>query len=139
MEKLNIENWDDYLHFSNAREGDVLFRAAAKVVELDKKIITPERIRVQDVDGFKSRLEGQVRARTEIAPDQRDKYLQRFQQVQQQGHSNLIGVPHLSGGNQFFPQQQNTLLQQFNSQSQSLSPQVGLVLIHMESPTKQLF
>ncbi|MCL7022217.1 hypothetical protein MKW94_029778, partial [Papaver nudicaule] len=71
---------------------------------------------------------GQVRARTEIAPDQRDKYLQRFQQVQQQGHGNLLGVSHLTGGNQFSSQQQNTLLQQFNSQSQSLPPQVGLGL-----------
>ncbi|RZC57207.1 hypothetical protein C5167_004504 [Papaver somniferum] len=57
MEKLNIEDWEDYLHFANAREGDVLFTAAAKGVELEKQIITPETIRVQDEDGFKSRLE----------------------------------------------------------------------------------
>ncbi|KAI3944702.1 hypothetical protein MKW98_021160 [Papaver atlanticum] len=57
MEKLNIEDWEDYLHFANAQEGDVLFRAAAKGVELEKQIITPETIRVQDEDGFKSRLE----------------------------------------------------------------------------------
>ncbi|KAI3846998.1 hypothetical protein MKW92_019940 [Papaver armeniacum] len=57
MEKLNIEDWEDYLHFANVREGDVLFGAAAEGVELEKQIITPETIRVQDVDGFKSRLE----------------------------------------------------------------------------------
>ncbi|KAL3534805.1 hypothetical protein ACH5RR_003266, partial [Cinchona calisaya] len=55
---------------------------------------------------------GQFRGRTEIAPDQREKFLQRFQQVQQ-GQSNLLGLP-LSGGNhkQFSTQQQNSLLQQ---------------------------
>ncbi|KAI3844004.1 hypothetical protein MKW92_016955 [Papaver armeniacum] len=57
MEKLNIEDWEDYLHFADAHEQDVLFRAAAEGVELEKQIITPETIRVQDVDGFKSRLE----------------------------------------------------------------------------------
>ncbi|XP_027070200.1 uncharacterized protein [Coffea arabica] len=55
---------------------------------------------------------GQFRGRTEIAPDQREKFLQRFQQVQQ-GQTNLLGLP-LSGGNhkQFSAQQQNSLLQQ---------------------------
>uniref|UniRef100_A0A5B6ZL60 Putative CCR4-NOT transcription complex subunit 3 isoform X1 n=1 Tax=Davidia involucrata TaxID=16924 RepID=A0A5B6ZL60_DAVIN len=73
---------------------------------------------------------GQFRGRTEIAPDQREKYLQRFQQVQQQGQSNLLGMPPLAGGNhkQFSSQQQNPHLQQFNSQSLSGSPQVGLGL-----------
>ncbi|XP_058105837.1 uncharacterized protein LOC131249218 isoform X3 [Magnolia sinica] len=51
---------------------------------------------------------GQVRGRTEIAPDQREKFLQRLQQVQQQGHSYLP--------------------LQLNSQSSSLSHQVGLGL-----------
>ncbi|XP_019243138.1 PREDICTED: CCR4-NOT transcription complex subunit 3 isoform X1 [Nicotiana attenuata] len=71
---------------------------------------------------------GQFRGRTEIAPDQREKFLQRFQQVQQQGQSNLLGIPPLSGGNlkQFSSQQQNPLLPQFNSQSSSVSPQLGL-------------
>ncbi|RWR80388.1 CCR4-Not complex component [Cinnamomum micranthum f. kanehirae] len=70
---------------------------------------------------------GQFRGRTEIAPDQREKFLQRLQQVQQ-GHSTLLGVPHLAGANhkQFATQPQSSLLQQFNSQSSSLSPQVGL-------------
>ncbi|CAN1765397.1 CCR4-NOT transcription complex subunit 3 [Linum perenne] len=55
---------------------------------------------------------GQVRARTEIAPDQREKFLQRFQQVQQ-GHGNLLGMPSLPGGaHKQFPTQQNPLLQQ---------------------------
>lgn len=71
---------------------------------------------------------GQFRGRTEIAPDQREKFLQRFQQVQQQGQSNLLGVPPFTGGNlkQFSSQQQNPLLPQFNSQSSSVSPQLGL-------------
>lgn len=71
---------------------------------------------------------GQFRGRTEIAPDQREKYLQRFQQVQQQGQNTLLGMPPLGGGThkQFSAQQQNPLLQQFNSQSSAGSPQVGL-------------
>ncbi|XP_015164528.1 general negative regulator of transcription subunit 3 isoform X3 [Solanum tuberosum] len=71
---------------------------------------------------------GQFRGRTEIAPDQREKFLQKFQQVQQQGQSNLLGVPPFSGGNlkQFSSQQQNPLLPQFNSQSSSVAPQLGL-------------
>ncbi|KAJ6360167.1 hypothetical protein OIU77_004223 [Salix suchowensis] len=65
---------------------------------------------------------GQFRARTEIAPDQREKFLQRLQQVQQQGHSNILGMPLLTGGNhKQFSAQQNPLLQQFNSQSSSVS------------------
>ncbi|KAJ8527568.1 hypothetical protein K7X08_015019 [Anisodus acutangulus] len=73
-------------------------------------------------------FQGQFRGRTEIAPDQREKFLQRFQQVQQQGQSNLLGVPPFSGGNlkQFSSQQQSPLLPQFNSQSSSVSPQLGL-------------
>ncbi|KAL5699273.1 hypothetical protein ACHQM5_030201 [Ranunculus cassubicifolius] len=60
--------------------------------------------------------QGQYRARTEIAPDQRDKYVQRYNQVRE--NNNLLGVPpHLAGGKQFTTQQQNSLLQQFNSQS----------------------
>ncbi|XP_008796583.2 CCR4-NOT transcription complex subunit 3-like isoform X2 [Phoenix dactylifera] len=80
---------------------------------------------------FQSQNEtGQFRGRPEIAPDQREKFLQRLQQVQQQGHSTLLGVPHLSGANhkQLPAQQQNALLQQLNSQSSSISPQVGLGL-----------
>ncbi|KAF3441223.1 hypothetical protein FNV43_RR15136 [Rhamnella rubrinervis] len=72
---------------------------------------------------------GQFRGRTEIAPDQREKFLQKLQQVQQQGHSTLLGMPPLAGGNpkQFSSQQQNPLLHQFNSQSSSV-PQAGLGL-----------
>ncbi|EOA19960.1 hypothetical protein CARUB_v10000210mg [Capsella rubella] len=64
-----------------------------------------------------------VRGRTEIAPDQREKFLQRLQQVQQ-GHGNLLGMPSLSGGNekQFSSQQQNPLLQQ----SSAISPHGSL-------------
>ncbi|KAL9323888.1 hypothetical protein ACSQ67_008745 [Phaseolus vulgaris] len=62
---------------------------------------------------------GHVRARTEIVPDQRERYLQKFQQVQQQGQSALLNMPSFPGGNpkQFSSQQQNPLFQQFNSQS----------------------
>ncbi|GMH20076.1 hypothetical protein Nepgr_021917 [Nepenthes gracilis] len=73
---------------------------------------------------------GQFRGRTEIAPDQREKFLQRFQQVQQQGHSNVLGLSNLGGGNhkQFTGQQPSPLLQQLNSQSSSTTSQVGLGL-----------
>ncbi|KAJ8763185.1 hypothetical protein K2173_025570 [Erythroxylum novogranatense] len=72
---------------------------------------------------------GQFRTRTEIAPDQREKFLERLQQVQQQGHSTLLGMPPLAGGNhKQFSSQQNPLLQQFNSQSSSVPPQVSLGL-----------
>ncbi|KAL8136299.1 hypothetical protein AgCh_010767 [Apium graveolens] len=71
---------------------------------------------------------GQFRGRTEIAPDQREKFLQRFQQVQQQSQSTMLGMPPLSGVNhkQFSSQQHNPLMQQFNSQSAATSPLVGL-------------
>ncbi|XP_042033142.1 general negative regulator of transcription subunit 3-like isoform X3 [Salvia splendens] len=69
---------------------------------------------------------GQFRGRTEIAPDQREKFLQRFQQVQLHGQNNLLGMPSISGGKQYSAQQQNLLLQQFNAQSSSVTPQLGL-------------
>ncbi|CAH9061930.1 unnamed protein product [Cuscuta europaea] len=72
---------------------------------------------------------GQFRGRTEIAPDQREKFLQRFQQVQQQqGQNNILNMPTLGGGNhkQFSSQQQNPLLTQFTSHSPSVLPQHGL-------------
>ncbi|KAL7083071.1 hypothetical protein ACP275_14G139600 [Erythranthe tilingii] len=69
---------------------------------------------------------GQLRGRTEIAPDQREQFLQRFQQVQQQGQTNLLGMPPLAGGKQYSAQQQNLLIQQFNAQSSSISPQLGM-------------
>ncbi|XP_048138936.1 CCR4-NOT transcription complex subunit 3-like [Rhodamnia argentea] len=71
---------------------------------------------------------GYTRRRTEIAPDQRERFLQRFQQMQQQGHSVVLGMPFLAGGNQkqFSARQQGPPLQQFNSQSSSISPQVSV-------------
>ncbi|XP_040942121.1 CCR4-NOT transcription complex subunit 3 isoform X3 [Gossypium hirsutum] len=69
------------------------------------------------------------RGRTEIAPDIREKFLQRFQQVQQQGHSNLLSsMSPLAGGNhnQFSAQQQSPLMQQFNPQSSCFSIPPGL-------------
>lgn len=73
---------------------------------------------------------GQLRGRTEIAPDQREKFLQKFQQVQQQGPSTLLNMPSLVGGNhkQFSSQQQSPLLQQFNSQGSSVSSQSSMGL-----------
>ncbi|OMO62301.1 hypothetical protein CCACVL1_22902 [Corchorus capsularis] len=73
---------------------------------------------------------GQFRGRTEIATDMREKFLQRLQQVQQQGPSNMLNMSSLAGGNhkQFSAQQQNPLMQQFNSQSSPLSIQPGLGL-----------
>ncbi|CAN1245701.1 CCR4-NOT transcription complex subunit 3 [Linum grandiflorum] len=69
---------------------------------------------------------GQLRARTEIAPDQREKFLQRYQQVQQ-GHG--IGMQSLPGGtHKQFPTQQNPLLQQYNSQNSSLASPAALGL-----------
>ncbi|XP_020589198.1 CCR4-NOT transcription complex subunit 3 isoform X2 [Phalaenopsis equestris] len=68
--------------------------------------------RPQSATSFQNQSET-LRGRPEIAPDQREKYLQRLQQVQQQGHSSLLSVPHLSGANskQFLMQQQSALLQ----------------------------
>lgn len=71
--------------------------------------------RPQSATSFQNQNEtGQLRGRPEIAPDQREKYLQRLQQVQQQGHTTLLSVPHLTGTNskQFSMQQQSALLQQ---------------------------
>ncbi|OWM78802.1 hypothetical protein CDL15_Pgr002973 [Punica granatum] len=68
---------------------------------------------------FNQNEAGQLRGRAEIAPDQREKFLQRLQQVQQQGHSSLLGMQSLAGGKQFSASQQIPLLQQFNSQSSS--------------------
>ncbi|GAB2233374.1 hypothetical protein Droror1_Dr00002596 [Drosera rotundifolia] len=73
----------------------------------------------------------EFRGRPEIAPDQREKFLQRFQQVQQQGQNNVLGgMPALGSGNQkqLPGQQQNSLLPQLSSQSSSLTPQAGLGL-----------
>ncbi|XP_019162388.1 PREDICTED: general negative regulator of transcription subunit 3-like isoform X2 [Ipomoea nil] len=73
---------------------------------------------------------GQFRGRTEIAPDQREKFLQRYQQVQQGGQINILSMPMLSSGNQKqFSAQQNPLLTQFNSQSSTVSPQHGLGVV----------
>ncbi|CAN6282065.1 unnamed protein product [Urochloa humidicola] len=71
----------------------------------------------------------QFRGRPEISADQREKYLQRLQQVQQQ-QGSLLNVSHITGINQkqFPTQQQNPLLQQFNSQSSSISSQVNIGL-----------
>ncbi|XP_061358288.1 uncharacterized protein LOC133302510 isoform X2 [Gastrolobium bilobum] len=77
---------------------------------------------------------GQLRGRTEITPDQREKFLQKYQQVQQQGPSNLLNMASLGGNpKQFSAQQPNPLLQQFNSQGSSASSQSGMGL-GLQSP-----
>uniref|UniRef100_A0A453H0P0 NOT2/NOT3/NOT5 C-terminal domain-containing protein n=4 Tax=Aegilops tauschii subsp. strangulata TaxID=200361 RepID=A0A453H0P0_AEGTS len=85
--------------------------------------------RPQAPAGFQNQSEtGQFRGRPEVT-DQREKYLQRLQQVQQQ-QGNLLNASHITGINQkqFSTQQANSLLQQFNSQSSSISSQGGLGL-----------
>ncbi|KAJ1401413.1 hypothetical protein SESBI_28789 [Sesbania bispinosa] len=70
--------------------------------------------------------------RTEIAPDQKEKYLQNLQQMQKHGQNALLNInmSSLGGGNhkQYSAQQQYPLLQQFNSQGSSVSSQSGLGL-----------
>lgn len=57
--------------------------------------------------------QGQFHGRTEIVPDQKEKFLHRLQQVQQQGHSNLLGMtPLAENSKQMSTQQQNLLSQQ---------------------------
>ncbi|KAL2335079.1 hypothetical protein Fmac_016292 [Flemingia macrophylla] len=82
---------------------------------------------------FQNQNEGQIRARPEIVPDQRERYLQKFQQVQQQvqqqGQGALLNMASFAGGNhkQFSAQQQNPLLQ-FNAQGSSAVSQSGVGL-----------
>ncbi|KFK27861.1 hypothetical protein AALP_AA8G438700 [Arabis alpina] len=59
---------------------------------------------------------GQFHGRTEIVPDQKEKFLHRLQQVQQQGHSNLLGMTPLAGNSkQISTPPQNSLSQQVSS------------------------
>ncbi|GAB2265410.1 hypothetical protein Dimus_000468 [Dionaea muscipula] len=68
--------------------------------------------------------QNEIRGRPEIAPDQREKFLQRLQQVQQQGHNNVLGMPTLGSGNhKQYSGQQNSLLPQVSS---TLPSQGGL-------------
>ncbi|AQK64105.1 general negative regulator of transcription subunit 3 isoform X23 [Zea mays] len=86
--------------------------------------------RPQAAAAFQNQIEtNQYRGRPEISADHREKYIQRLQQVQQQGGS-LLNVSHITGINQkqFPTPQPNPLLQQFNSQSSSISSQVNLGL-----------
>ncbi|CAL4918165.1 unnamed protein product [Urochloa decumbens] len=81
--------------------------------------------RPQTAAPFQNQSEtSQLRGRPEISADQREKYLQRLQQ------GSLLNASHIAGINQkqFPTQQQNPLLQQFNSQSSSISSQVNLGL-----------
>ncbi|KAI3798377.1 hypothetical protein L1987_33652 [Smallanthus sonchifolius] len=93
------------------------------------RVFSPSGIQWRPGSPFQNQHEGgQSRGRPEIAPDQREKFLQRFQQVQQQSQSNtLLNMPPISGGNhKQFSAQQSPLLQQFNSQSSTGLPQGGL-------------
>ncbi|KAI5011246.1 hypothetical protein ZWY2020_013383 [Hordeum vulgare] len=66
---------------------------------------------------FETAFQGQFRGRPEVT-DQREKYLQRLQQVQQQ-QCNLLNASHITGINQkqFPTQQPNSLLQQILNDS----------------------
>lgn len=96
-------------------------------------------------NSFQNQTEmGQYRGRAEIAPDQREKFLQRLQQVQQQGHSAaLLGaqLSHLSGTSpkQFSSQQQSTLLQQAQLQllQQQHQQQQGTLFQNSQSSSLQ--
>lgn len=96
-------------------------------------------------NSFQNQTEmGQYRGRAEIAPDQREKFLQRLQQVQQQSHSAaLLGaqLSHLSGANpkQFSSQQQSALLQQAQLQllQQQHQQQQGTLLQNSQSSSLQ--
>lgn len=86
--------------------------------------------RPQSAAAFQNQSEtvsSQFRGRPEISAD-REKYLQKLQQVPQQG--SLLNVSHIPGINQkqFPTQQPNTILQQFNSQSSAVSSQGNLGL-----------
>ncbi|KAJ1294351.1 hypothetical protein BS78_01G140000 [Paspalum vaginatum] len=85
--------------------------------------------RPQSATAFQNQSEtSPFRGRPEISAD-REKYLQKLQQVPQQG--NLLNVSHITGINQKqFPTQQPNplLLQQFNSQNSSVSSQGNLGL-----------
>ncbi|KAM0038475.1 putative CCR4-Not complex component, Not domain, CCR4-NOT complex subunit/5 domain superfamily [Helianthus debilis subsp. tardiflorus] len=91
------------------------------------RVFSPSGLQWRPGSPFQNQHEG-ARGRPEIAPDQREKFLQRFQQVQQQTQSNtLLNMPPISGGNhKQFSAQQSSLLQQFNPQSSTVLPQGGL-------------
>ncbi|KDO55085.1 hypothetical protein CISIN_1g0026781mg, partial [Citrus sinensis] len=112
----------------NDGTGSIDSNNAGETVAMAGRVFTPSMgMQWRTGNSFQNQNEpGQFRGRTEIAPDQREKFLQRLQQVQQQGHSNLLGMP--LGGNKQFSSQQNPLLQQFNSQGSSISAQAGLGL-----------
>ncbi|ESR56626.1 hypothetical protein CICLE_v10018788mg [Citrus x clementina] len=96
----------------NDGTGSIDSNNAGETVAMAGRVFTPSMgMQWRTGNSFQNQNEpGQFRGRTEIAPDQREKFLQRLQQVQQQGHSNLLGMP--LGGNKQFSSQQNPLLQQ---------------------------
>ncbi|KAK8953007.1 hypothetical protein KSP40_PGU008988 [Platanthera guangdongensis] len=100
--------------------------------------------RPQSATSFQNQNEtGQLRGRPEIAPDQREKYLQRLQQVQQQGHNALLSVPPLaiSSAKQFPMQPQNALLQQAGGLGHNIqapgSPSVTSVQQQLQVPMQK--
>ncbi|KMZ64144.1 CCR4-NOT transcription complex subunit 3 [Zostera marina] len=80
-------------------------------------VMTNAQWRPQNLNTYQSQNEsGQNRGRAEVVPDQREKFLQRYQVSQQQHQSatNLLSTGHISGVNQkqFIAQQQNSSMQQ---------------------------
>ncbi|XP_044482635.1 general negative regulator of transcription subunit 3-like isoform X2 [Mangifera indica] len=111
----------------NDGTGSVESNIAAEGMAIGSRVFSPSvSMQWRPGSSFQNQNEpGQFRGRTEITPDQREKFLQRLQQVQQQNHSNLLGI---GGGNnkQFSSQQQNPLLQQFTPNSSMSQPGLGL-------------
>lgn len=96
---------------------------------------SPSGIQWRPGNPFQSQHEG-VRGRTEIAPDQREKFLQRFQQVQQQGpkqftplpySSQISVVPPLVGSTATSALQQPSLTHSQSGQHTLMSTEVGNV------------
>ncbi|KAL5219071.1 hypothetical protein ABZP36_019755 [Zizania latifolia] len=115
---------------SNTNEGTVV---GGRI--FSSPVVSGVQWKPQNTAAFQNQSEaGQIRGRPEISADQREKYLQRLQQAQQQ--SSLLNISHITGINQKqFPSQQlNPLLQQFNSQSSSISSQAGVGLGQVQGP-----
>ncbi|CAA6653785.1 unnamed protein product [Spirodela intermedia] len=103
---------DGSVDSNNVAEGPVIGRV------FSPSVVGAVQWRSPTIPGFPSQNDP-FRGRTEIAPDQREKFLKRLQEVQQ--------LPHLPGGHkqQFPTQQPGSLLQQLSPLTSSLPSQVG--------------
>ncbi|XP_078435694.1 transcription regulator NOT2/NOT3/NOT5 family protein isoform X2 [Wolffia australiana] len=104
---------NDYSTDSNSiGDGPVIGRA------FSPSLVGGVQWRPQTIAGFPNQSDS-VRGRTEITPDQREKYLKRFKEL-----------PHLPGGHkqQFSTQQASSILQQLSPLTSSLPSQVGVGL-----------